>query len=40
MHRESGVLEFTSVTFDQGSAQLNSNTEHLVEEMSKNCRFI
>ena len=35
VHRESGVLEFTSVTFDQGSAQLNSNTEHLVEEMSK-----
>lgn len=35
VHRESGILEFTSVTFDQGSAQLNSNTEHLVEEMSK-----
>ena len=38
VHRESGVLEFTSVTFDQGSAQLNSNTEHLVEEMSKKLR--
>lgn len=35
VHRESGILEFTSVTFEQGSAQLNSNTEHLVEEMSK-----
>lgn len=34
------VLEFTSVTFDQGSAMLNDDTTSLVHDLSKNLKKI
>lgn len=37
---DKSVLEFTSVTFDQGSAMLNDDTTSLVHDLSKNLKKI
>lgn len=37
---DKSILEFTSVTFDQGSAILNENTTSLVKDLSKNLKKI
>lgn len=34
VHKNTGILEFTSVTFPQGSAQLGDNTDNLVRDIA------
>ena len=34
VHRDKGILEFTSVTFPSGSAQLNENTEPMIKDLA------
>lgn len=36
VHTETGMLEFTSVTFDSGSAELTPKTKLLVKDLSEN----
>ena len=36
VHSETGMLEFTSVTFDSGSAELTPETKLLVKDLSAN----
>ena len=35
VHQETGILEFTSVTFDSGSAEISTETKSLIKDLSQ-----